>query len=358
MMVLMMQGHTLDALLAPRYQTASWYNLWLYCRGLTAPAFMVLSGFSFALASVSRWEDYLTISLPVIRRMRRFGFFVLLGYAMHFPVHRFRELQWLYAEGWHSWLQVDVLQAIGVSLVLLQGLVFLCRNPQRFARMSLLGAAGAFLLAAPLWSSTLGAGLPVGVAAYFDGATGSPFPLLPFAGFVFLGAGLGTLYKLAAQMSLAAFVRRMMLGGVALVACGAALQKPAVALLGEPLFWHASPTLALVRSGIVLLVIAAAALFGRFVRISPGIVRALAAESLLVYFVHICLVYGSIWNTGLRQTFGATFGLLGASLWAVTLIVVMLALALLWNRFKQAGQPAPVIGVKALVFAAAVGALM
>ncbi len=71
-MVLMVQGHTLDVLLTPAYQFTPWYNYWLFCRGFTAPVFMTLSGFGFALASLRRWEDHLQFGPAVAKRLRRF----------------------------------------------------------------------------------------------------------------------------------------------------------------------------------------------------------------------------------------------------------------------------------------------
>lgn len=42
--LLMVQGHTIDALLAPEYRTSLQYNAWLYLRGLTSCTFLFLSG--------------------------------------------------------------------------------------------------------------------------------------------------------------------------------------------------------------------------------------------------------------------------------------------------------------------------
>src|SRR6185295_9215744 len=58
----------------------------------------------------------LALSFPMLKRLRRFLFFVLLGYAMHVPVRTVHEVKWLDAAGWQSWFQVDVLQCIGLSL--------------------------------------------------------------------------------------------------------------------------------------------------------------------------------------------------------------------------------------------------
>ena len=63
---------------------------------------------------------------------------------------------------------------------------------------------------------------------------------------------------------------------------------------------------------------------------------ALAQESLLIYFVHVCVLYGSIWNLGLRQMVGASLAPLPTLAAIAFLLVSMLLLAWSWNRLKHA----------------------
>ena len=93
-MALMVQGHTLDVLLTPSVQSAPWYNFWLFCRGYRADVHD-LAGFSFALATTKKWDAHLQINSTVLKRLRRFVFFVILGYAMRFPVHSIRDIRWV-----------------------------------------------------------------------------------------------------------------------------------------------------------------------------------------------------------------------------------------------------------------------
>jgi acyltransferase len=108
----MIQGHTLDVLLAASHREGMVFHLWLFLRGLTAPMFLLLSGFSFAISTTRHWDSYQHCSSSLWHRLRRFGSFILLGYAMHLPgrsIQAFRELD---DAGWHRWLQVDILQCI------------------------------------------------------------------------------------------------------------------------------------------------------------------------------------------------------------------------------------------------------
>jgi hypothetical protein len=69
--------------------------------------------------------------------------------------------------------------------------------------------------------------------------------------------------------------------------------------------------------------------------IAPRTIQSLAEESLLVYFVHVVLLYGSRWNPGIKPYVGGTMGLAHAYLLVVLLVGVMLAIARYWNRAKK-----------------------
>jgi hypothetical protein len=45
--------------------------------------FLLLTGFAFTHATNRDWADYLAIRSATGRRLRRLGFFLLLGYALH-----------------------------------------------------------------------------------------------------------------------------------------------------------------------------------------------------------------------------------------------------------------------------------
>jgi hypothetical protein len=62
---------------------------------------------------------------------------------------------------------------------------------------------------------------------------------------------------------------------------------------------------------------------------------AVAQESLLVYFVHLCVVYGSVWNRGLYRSYGEALSPAASVMTAIAVVVPMIALAWLWNGLKH-----------------------
>jgi len=61
----------------------------------------------------------------------------------------------------------------------------------------------------------------------------------------------------------------------------------------------------------------------------------IAQETLIVYFIHVCILYGSIWNPGVQQILGGKLTWIGAMGIAVTLQVSMVALAYWWHKAKR-----------------------
>lgn len=328
----MVQGHTLDVLLAPQLRQGFFYNGWLFLRGLTAPTFLLLAGVSFTLASIKRWDSYLEFSPAFFRRVRRFGIFVLLGYAMHLPVNSFRGLASLDAGGWQSWFQVDVLQCIGGTLIFLQLLVLVCKTPKRFAQ-SALGLCAFVVLAAPVfgvieWRN----GLPLSIASYLNFRTGSLFPLFPWSAYILLGAAIG--YGAHLIQNGAVHLRRILpVAGLLLICAG--LARVPDHFYAQVDFWTTSPSLFFLRAGSVSLLLTAISYLVQLIRIPGKVIPSLAQESLTIYFIHVSILYGSIWNVGLRQIIGPTLPLLPTLTWIGVMVSSMILLGLTWHWMKQ-----------------------
>lgn len=322
--VLMVAGHTTSALLAAEYQRGPWFEAWTFQRGLTSGLFLLLSGFAFSLATTRHWPSHLRASSVVFRRVRRFLLFVVLGYALHFPVLPASALGLATDAQWRSFLAVDVLQLIGVTLLALQALVFLLRSRWLFmvANFSL---AIAIVAAAPAaWRGEWGAGAPSALAAYLSPAPGSQFPLFPWAAYVFVGAGAGQVYARWGAAHLASFeLWAMLLPGLALLVGGFTLAGGSIA------------SDVAIRTGACLLVLAVVAHASRSLTQLPHVFGAVAQESLLVYFIHLCLVYGSIWSPGLAQAFGSTLSVPATIVAACAVVGAMVVLAWQWNRIKH-----------------------
>lgn len=351
----MVYGHTASALLAPEYQVGRWFEVWQFQRGLTSSLFLLLGGFAFSVATSRHWSSHAAWSPAILRRLRRFALFVLLGYALHLPVREMGDLLTVDEARWQSFVAVDVLQLIGASLIGLQLLVLAARTRRAFT-VSTFALAGAVIAATPsMWRADW-SGLPVAAAAYLSPAAGSLFPLFPWMGFVLLGAGFGQVYGRWGASHLRGYAQALLLPGVALLAVAAALR------LGQPELFGAAPgseipAVATMRIGACLVILAAIAHLSRRLTRLPHLFGAVAQESLLIYFVHLCLVYGSVWNRGLVSVYGGSLTPAHTLFWIATVIASMLALAWYWNGWKHT-RPRAARVVSLVVGAVLVGLLL
>ncbi|MEZ5291251.1 MAG: heparan-alpha-glucosaminide N-acetyltransferase domain-containing protein [Vicinamibacterales bacterium] len=333
--LLMIQGHTIDALLHPDFRTSLTYNLWLYLRGLTSCTFLFLSGAAFSLTALRHWDDQRRPSRRSIKRVRRLSFFLALGYFMHFPMGRFVHLPFATDERWRSFFAVDVLQNVAVSLLALQLLIAVTRTPRRFAIAC--GVAGTMVvLATPIvFGITWTDHLPLFVASYFSYQTGTLFPLFPWAGFTLLGATFGvTAGPWATRDHLQPLARRLFLGGAVLAIAAGLAGQAGWFEYGVSDWWRASPLSFLQRFGSVLVLLSAVAAIGnRVTRLTPPL-QGLAEESLLVYAVHVALLYGSLWTVGLGPWLGPQPPAV-VLFWALVMLASMTLLALVWNNIER-----------------------
>ena len=331
----MLYGHTVSALLAPRYQTGTWFEIWVFQRGLTSTLFLLLSGFAFSIATGRHWASHAQYSPAMLKRLRRFSLFVLLGYALHFPVQRFVELPSATAEQWRSFLAVDVLQLIGVTFIGVQTLVLVARSRRVFGWTAFALALAVVFVTPLFWGVDWARQLPLSLAAYLTPASGSQFPLFPWSAYVLVGAALGQWYLRWGTARLDWYANVALFApGFGLVTLAFVVGALPGSLVGVGA-WEAVPNQVALRMGASLILLSLIARASQRITRLPHVFGAVAQETLLIYFVHLCIVYGSIWNRGLAQVFGPTLDPGQTSVCVVLLLMAMAALAWYWNWWKH-----------------------
>src|SRR5512138_3001569 len=79
--IVMLQGHTFDALLSPRVKQASLFYIHDFFHGFVAPMFLFASGVAFGVSTMKKWDVHRHLSRPVMKRIGRFIGLVIIGYA-------------------------------------------------------------------------------------------------------------------------------------------------------------------------------------------------------------------------------------------------------------------------------------
>ncbi len=308
----MVQGHTIDAVLADVHRSGALHGLWQSARGLTSVAFLFLAGVGFAFAT--RTERGCSAESRA-RRARRALMLIALGYALRAPVALVLAPLGdpARAEAWTRFAVVDVLQCIGVTLLLLDALRVLM--PDALRRGLLLGGLGATLLAlGPLATRVDPSGVFRPLLAFTTSNGGSLFPLVPWAAHALLGAALGPLY-------FARDARRLAWLGAGLTALGALLLSLHPAL-GQ-----------VARLGCVIMFSAALLPLEPYIARWPRWLLALAPHSLLIYLLHVVLAYGA--GFGLKAVVGHTLGPAASIGVAVAMVVGCALVALGYDRWRQ-----------------------
>jgi uncharacterized membrane protein len=268
--------------ISPAFDTAS-----NYFGGWAAPTFLFLAGLSAAWASAK----------TKARTLASRGLDVWL-WAMVF-----RLLEWLVGGSGAragDMLRVDVLNCIGVSLILVAGALALVQpllvGHLRAIPLALIGAA--IFSATPFVRATPWlAHLPPQLAWYFAGPPQmAPFPLFGWSGFAFFGAALGL-------ATLSTDRNRMLLRAAAL---GALVYAPLFLLRS-----YSPAAVGFARSdfnpyNMAERLALTTALFGLANALRPlhGWLALLGRHSLLVYCVHVDLCYGLLFYHW-QHTFGA-----------------------------------------------------
>ncbi|MEM8609216.1 MAG: acyltransferase family protein [Myxococcota bacterium] len=342
--VLMVQGHVFTELLDPAVRAEPWYVHHRSLHGLTAPIFFFSSGLAFGVATIRHWREHIEWGPAVRRRFERYGWLLFIGYGLNLPKLSLRRvLSDATGENARAFLRVDALENIAVSLSILQLLVWLTKVPRRFTWGAFV-LATAFVFAAPLAADTDAEGwLPLGFAAYVNSQTGSFFPLFPWTGFIFLGA-------VAAYLSTTVdgALRRGRAAGFALTGLGCWLlaqgyERAGAAVPVAPDDWQSSPTVFLTRLGLVMMAFAVLCAYESFFRErtnaprseSPDLVQRLSRETLVIYVVHLVLLYWWPEDVGLSERWAPGLGVVGALLVAAVVFVVSCAAALSWAQVRR-----------------------
>ncbi len=346
--VLMFQTHCYDSWLEPAARKTDWF-MWSQLGGtLPAPLFLFLAGISFALVTDKLRQRGATRAEIAKTTIRRGAEIFALG--LLFRVQAFA-LAWPWA-AWTDLLRVDVLNVIGVSMMLMGIVCWLAAADTSGTALRMRSVAAAApvaiaipLLTPPLWTTWRLHWLPWPLESYICGVHtyGEPqawlFPIFPWTGFAFAGLVVGFLLLSEWARRHEGAVLAIFAGsGAALIAAARALDHGRWQLYAVYDFWHTSPNFFFIRVGLLLVILAAIYGWCRLGVATWGFspLIQLGQTSLLVYWVHIEFVYGS----RLRILPSHANSIAIATLGLIFITVAMVVLSRLRTEWKTRGGPA------------------
>ncbi len=321
--ILMIEGHVINGMLRPNLKETTVFGIIHFLNGTVAPAFLFMSGFTFAVASQRKWEEYLLLRKSFFRQVGRFLFVLLLAYALHLPYFSLRKtIQEATPQDVASFFQVDILHTIAISLLVLL-LVLLFVRRERWLRYTALLLAAAVIFTTPVvWDFDFTNIFPLPIASYFNMKQRSVFPLFPWSGFVFAGTLASLLFLAALQKGEERkMIARIFWAGGAIAVFGLVSDSFWVRVYPTYDFWHTSPSFFMIRLGIVMMAVSGMWWYEKRLNPRSSFMQVIGQESLFVYALHIIIVYGS----GVR--YGSLVQILGSSLSFAECAGVFFALA-------------------------------
>ena len=396
--LLMFQTHCYDAWLGGDARNTRFLKGSQLLGTLPAPLFLFLAGVSFALVTDKLIRKNLSpaeITRTMLRRGAEIFAFGLL----------FRLQEYLIAWGWAPWsdlLRVDVLNIIGLSMILMallcgitltictktpdsnqhmpsggsyqgmpSGIPQAAEKGSGFSRCGSALAAAAIaaasliaLLTPPLYTTWRPTWLPWPLESYIDGChnLGAPqpwlFPIFPWAAFAFAGLAAGFILfnsllfkdrriKDQARNHTAETLALFAAAGAAAILVARQLDRSSFHLYSTYDYWHTSPNFLMTRIGLLLVIAFLSYAWCRWGLATRGFspLIQLGQTSLLVYWVHMEFVYGRFSLLPKRAE-----TILTASRGLLEIFLFMLILSLLrtridwkkinWKRMGGRVQPA------------------
>lgn len=335
--LMMVQGHTIDAFLSDEFRTSDSliYNLWVTVRGFTAPIFMISSGVAFSyLFSLSGKPFH--ENPRVEKGIHRFLILVLIGYLLRFPTHRVVEFSVVSTEQWLTFFQVDALHLIGTGILFL---IFLSYLSEKFNLNVYLTYSFASFFFFFMWNFTEQINwanfLPIPFAAWFYHRTGSLFPIFPWTGYVIAGGILGTyIAKNPGVFRTKKFIFK--LSSIGLLFLIMALTSLFIQnyFIGYKFYITDNFFVIFLRLGVVLLLNSLMATIALFVNDIPEIIKQVGRYTLLIYAVHVIILYGSAWIPGFYMFWPKSLNLTASILAALSLILLMILMVHLLEKYK------------------------
>jgi len=339
--LLMFQTHCYDSWLRRDLHSSRLYGLSQLGGTLPAPLFIFLAGVSFALVTEKLREKGIMAAAiarqTILRGAEIFGLGIL-----------FRIQEYALGYRWVPWtdlLRVDVLNILGLSMMLMGGLCWLASatnvdsSRTRSAVAALGTAIAVAMLTPPIWTTWRPKFVPWPLQSYINGVhtLGEPqhwlFPMFPWSAFAFAGLAVGfVIFTGFARRNEARLFALFGLAGVAAIGLSVAFDAAPVRLYAVYDYWHSNPSFLLLRCGVLLIILSLVYAWCRWGFAQKGFspVIQLGQTSLLVYWVHIEFVYGTL---SILPKHGCSIA--KATLGLVIVFLSMLALSIARTSYRK-----------------------
>src|ERR1035438_8586707 len=282
--VLMLHGHVWDSFLRDDLRSGGPYIFSQFLGGMPPAIFLFLTGLTLAFLMDSSERKGMAPAARVTTAFRRAGYLFFLAFA-------FRVQLWIFGipAPWRDLFRVDILNCMGFAIAALSVLALF---PTKDRAKTAAAAGLAIACLSPLVSQLHWEAVPWLVRNYLAPDYRS-FGFFPWGASLAFGVSAGSVIRaIPAEATERAMQWAAMLGAAVILVCHYLDQLP-YTLYPTTDYWLNSPLQILTKQGAPLLILAAAFVWTRYAAGEGwSWVRQFGTTSLLVYWVHIELVYG------------------------------------------------------------------
>lgn len=331
--VIMIQGHVFDSFTRTDLRPKSAFMLSQFLGGMPPAIFLFLTGITFAFLMDSEERRSGATWQRLVSALKRSRYLFLIAFLFRLQ---------LYVTGYPTspaseLLKVDILNCMGFAMLVLAPMAVFTTK-ERIRLCAVLGLVIAGL--APVVSQIDANSVPWLVRAYLFPSFNA-FGFFPWAAFLAFGMVAGSIIRVVKHEDLSKALLWFLAIGVGLALVAHQFGNIPYSIYAKSDFWLNSPALTFIKLGVVLAMLSLAWLWvsasvpGRW-----SLFRQLGTTSLIVYWVHIELVYGrwfGVWKEALSVP--------QVLLFTAILLALMVAISLgqtSWKSIWAAIKPAPV----------------
>lgn len=335
--LMMVQGHTVHTFLDADLRTTDSfvYIVWHTLRGFTAPIFMFTAGvvFTYLLFYNSQTHN----KARVIKGLKRFLLLVGLGYLLRYPTWTIFDFSDVTDEQWQIFFVVDALHLIGFGLLFIILIALLAEKLKVTPYILLIVGVSIFVFSYPFISMVNWIDiLPAPLAAYMYSNSGSLFPLFPWVGYVIGGAVLGVYLAHNPKIfKKKRFGSGLIVIGLSMIFVYAGSAQLNLMMEGSYLVPSYGVAIFFLRIGFVIMLNGIVALLVIKLETIPGFIKLIGRHTLLIYVVHLIILYGSAWIPGLNLLFGQSFNTISTIAAVVAMYLLMSGMVLGLEKFKK-----------------------
>ena len=334
--IIMIEVHVFNAFLIPELRQSGWFSVLNFINGLVAPSFLFVSGFAFQVSSGGKLDDMRKLGKAFWKKAGRIFQIIIIGYALHLPFYPLSKIienaNPLQIENFYA---VDILQCIGLGLLFLFLTRLLIKSDRVYNYFLISSLVVVTLISPVFWKIEFANYLPIGIANYFNRLHGSLFPLFPWLNFLLAGAIFAKYFVDArGRNEEERFIKFSAFVGLTALLLGhlfysGLFPKTITAIVPNPIFY-------LERLGYILVLFYLCWIVDRKTNIKNSFIMDASRESLLIYWLHLIVIYGMFWGgRSFALIIGTKLNAWEATLTALVLISLMIFAAKIWGWLKK-----------------------